>query len=133
MNRALDVSTRRLIVLMVIAALVAGACGSGTVEVGSSETSPPATATESSVTTARTDREQTRSVPFEVVAEDLDSGEPYSVAVIPGSDEFDSLGIADPGIDFSTHVVFVFDLAESSSPQCQFQPTLQLRSGSHGH
>jgi len=111
---------------MAITALFAVACGSDTVEIGSSDTSSPSTATESSVTVDQTDREDVWSVPFEVVAEDLDSGEPYSVAVIADTESFESLGIADPGVDFSTHVVFVFDLAESSSPQCQFRPTRQL-------
>jgi len=63
------------------------------------------------------------SIPFTVLAEDLAEGEPYSVAVI---DNLGAVVVAAPAVDFDTHVVFVFDLAESSSPECQVRPMSDL-------
>lgn len=69
---------------------------------------------------------ETSSVPFVVIAEDLSVGDPYSVTIAADKTTFASLDLDDSGIDFSTHVVIAFVLAESSTLDCNFQPVSDL-------
>ncbi len=67
------------------------------------------------------------SIPYDVLAEGLSVGEPFAVDVITSAAELASLDVAAEEPDFSSSVVFVFTLAESSSPNCQLQPMSELR------
>lgn len=62
---------------------------------------------------------------FTVLAENVEGGGSYSVELIENAARFNELGLLD-GVDFGSHVVFVFDLAESSSLGCEFQPMREL-------
>jgi hypothetical protein len=72
------------------------------------------------------DGEGSVSVPFEVLAEDLPVGQPYNVATVTDAGASALLALDTPTVNFDTHVVLVFDLAESSTPDCWFQPTSLL-------
>ena len=96
MDRNLNQAAIHAIALAVVGAMFITACGSGTVEAGDTSTSLSAVAAEPSVGSDQVDRQETSSLPFVVISEDLEAGDPYDVAVVSDQDTFTSLGIDDP-------------------------------------
>ncbi len=128
-------SMRRLVVVLLVLTTSCSSAPSTVQTADQATTSAPssiaATSTTASVVAgAPIEPEPRRPVPYRLLAEALPIGDPYTTAVISDAATYVAIaagaGLDPADVDFDTEVVFVFNLAESSTPACAFLPVMDL-------